>query len=1276
MSNKLHKGVASFVASTTILWSMGASLITGLVTPAVALAEAGDIIKGPTSGTVYVILSDGESICSLTSPDHYVMWSKFRAKGLKMWEDIMTVDTSTYTDKGVCGLRVGSLVRTRENPEVFVIQPGMTKRGFDAWETFTGVGYGSAGVFYVTDAVLGAYSTGNKLTSATKASEIREGQLVKYADSKTVYYVGKSGDALEKKEIVNEEAFFGNFGGVWKAVVTIPAGETYTTSASQITGPDTSINRPTAVTTTVTPPGGTIAVSLASDTPSGTLAPTKSYGNVFTKINLSAGSDTTITSITVTREGLGARGDFAAVYLYVDGVKYTTARTFNSDDRALFSLGSGLMLKANTPRSLAIVSDMAAIAATGQHKLGIKAASDIATNGTVSGTFPLMGNFVSTSTTSVGELIITAQGISDTEIFVGEQQQELARFQFISGSAEKVRLNSIRFRNIGSVKVSEYANFALYKGGSKLAGIEFVTNGDYITAKNINLTMEKSETLLFKLYGDVVGGANSTIQFSIEEAADVNATGLSYGYGVTINNATGGTTWAEQKSHTSAVTVLAGELTFAQSGPAAYSIDKKKDDIIIANLAITAPAGETITITRMYAYIEGTEVSASTKNLQDTVENIQLVQKTGGNQVIDATTSDGTSNDNDSFYFANFDVKGATTWDVVFDTNDSEARATDKFRFIMIADDDSATVGDNTSVTPVEAKNSSGKSLTSGTRDDIKPAAQITGNYVTLQDVDLTVTNVSMDAETVVAKQQNIPLIKLQLVGGTAGDVKITQMVFEDVSGTNTADGTNDTSNFSIYEIMSDGKETLLQSGKSASSATDDFEVTFNSLNNGAGVVVKANETKTVVVKADLTSGITSGEILAIAAKADGIVAEKVADGNTLADSAIIGNDTAINGRSVTAQASGQLTISLDENNTTNAPSTQVLAGTSGINTMYIKFNADFENVYLKKLVLDHVNSGAADSVAAVHLYDGTTKVLTATYAESTAEATFGNGQDIFYTFDKDVDKVLKVVTDLRAIGAGSKTADSGDKIQWRIDAETAADTNDSVTATGVASSSDLTYTTTRSTSKKLFSTGSTQADVDSNTFQVRRSLITDITALKLGTSTPVDGSTQTLTNGSGVEIFRFKVTAAADTGGNENDAVDITDIDLTLSAASVTVSSVIIYSLDDTNTTVSASTTTLTDTRITFASASLPNIEPGSSATLVVEATIADASGGESVQVSIGSLGAIGTEATTDLSTGSGDIVWSDNNDSTTDAKTSFVSWPGIKINKVIGQTRVYPAT
>ncbi len=861
----------------------------------------------------------------------------------------------------------------------------------------------------------------------------------------------------------------------------------------------------------------------------------------------------------------------------------------------------------------------------------------------------------------------------------------MARFEFISGSAEKVRLNSIRFRNVGSVKVSEYANFALYKGGSKLEGVEFMTNGDYITAKNINLTMEKSETLLFKLYGDVVGGANSTIQFSIEEAADVSATGLSYGYGVTINNATGGTTWSEQKSHTTTVTVLAGELTFAYTGPAAYSIDRKKDNIVIANLAITAPAGETITITRMYAYIDGKEPSDlnTAKDLQNTVENIQLVQKTGGNQVIDATTSDGSvagavGHDDDSFYFANFDVKGATTWDVIFDSNDSEARASDQFRFIIIADDDSATVGDNASVVPVEAKNSSGKSLTSDTRDDIKPAAQVTGNFVTLQDVDITVTGVSMDAETVVAKQQNIPLIKLQLIGGTSGDVKITQMAFEEVSGTNTADGTNDTSNFSIYEVMSDGKETLLQSGKSASSATNDFTVTFNSLMNGAGLIVKANETKNVVVKADLTSGITSGEILAIALSAqssatDGITAEKVSDGNTLADSAIIGNTSAINGRSVTAQASGQITISLDENNTTNAPSTQVLAGTSGINTMYIKFNADYEDVYLKLLKLDLVNAGTADSVGAVHLYDGTTKILTATFAEATSEATFGNGQDIFYTFDKDVNKVLKIVTDVRAIGAGSKTADSGDKIQWRIDAETAG-VNDSVIATGVASSTDLTYTTAQATSKKLFGpTATNNADIDSLTFMVRRTLITDITALKIGLTTPVDGSTQSLSNGTGIEIFRFKVSAAADTGSNENDGIDITGIDLTLSAASVTVSNVIIYSLDDTNTTVSASTTSAT--RITFETAGLPNIGPGDSATFVVEATIEGAGSGESVQVSIGSLGAIGTEATVNLSAG-GDIVWSDNDDSTANVATSFVSWPGIKINKVTGQTRVFPAT
>ena len=1289
MSNKLHKGVASFVASTTILWSIGASLITGLVTPAIASAEAGDIIKGPTSGTVYVILSDGESICKLTSPDHYVMWSKFRSKGLKMWEDIMTVETSTYTDKGVCGLRTGSLVRTTGNPEVFVIQPGTTKRGFDAMATFTGLGYTSAGVFYVTDEVIGAYSTGNKLTSATMSAEIREGQLTKYADSKTVYYTAKEGEALVKKEIVNEEAFFSNFGGVWKAVVTIPSTETYTTSASQITGPDTSINRPVAVTTTVTPPGGTVAISLASDTPSGTLAPTLSYGNVFTKLNVSAGTDTTISSIKVFRDGLGARENFASVYIYVDGVKYTTARTFNSDNEALFSFGSGLMLKAGTPRSLAIVGDMAAITATGQHKLGIKAAGDITSNGTVSGTFPIMGNFVSTSTTRVGEMTVTSGTVSDTDIFVGEQQQELSRFSFTAGSAEKIRLNSIRFRNTGSAKLSDYINFALYKSGTKIEGTEAVTSGEYVTLKNINLTFDKGEALTIKLYGDVVGGATSTIQFSIEEAADVSATGLSFGYGVTVDStalpasptADSTATWTEQKSSGTAITIGAGELTISATGPASYSIDRKKNDIVLANLSILAATGETINIKKMYGYISISGTAAETD-----IENIQLIQKTGGTQVIDATAADaGAVATQKSFYFANFDVKGATTWDVIADTNDAGTLANDTWKFIMTASSTAGAVGDTAAtITPVDAQNSAGKAVT-----NIKPAAAISNaGTVTLLDTTLTVTNVPLANESAVANQKDIPMIMLQVIGGSGGDAKITSMVFEDTDTVNTALGSNHLTNFSLYEADASGKTlATLETGKTATTGTANFAFTFSSLNSGKGLVVKKDETKYVVVKTDFSGAITT-QLASISLSADFIGAEKMSDTDTstILASAIVGDGTAIAGRSVTATASGRLVVSEDDSNDTNAASTQVLAGTKGAKTLYLKFNADYENVDLKTLILDLVNTSANDSVESVYLTDGGSFTLPGTYVQSSSEVTFGNGQTTFMTFDKNVDKVLRVVTDVRPIGTGpNSTADSGDKIAWYVDAETAADTNDSIVATGVSSNATLAYKTDNTaTLNKIFfgstTTDTNQAnnDITSNTLHVRRSLITDITALQLETSAPVNGLTLPLSDGTGIEIFRFKITAAVDTGGNENAAIDLTDLELTTSATNVTLSDVQIYRTDASNIVVNASsvgTSNITfNSTNTSALSSLPNIASGTSAIFVVTATIADSSAGESVQVSITNLGTVGTESTVNLS--AGDIVWSDNDDSTDNVTTSFVSWPGITINKVLGQTRVKPAT
>ena len=117
---RFRASVASVLTASLVVLSFSAALSFGI--PRIVEAAAGDIVKGTTSSAVYVVLSDGQSLCRLTSEGHYDMWAMYKSKGTTRWKYVITVDTATYTDKGVCGLRVGSLVRTQSNPEVFVVQ--------------------------------------------------------------------------------------------------------------------------------------------------------------------------------------------------------------------------------------------------------------------------------------------------------------------------------------------------------------------------------------------------------------------------------------------------------------------------------------------------------------------------------------------------------------------------------------------------------------------------------------------------------------------------------------------------------------------------------------------------------------------------------------------------------------------------------------------------------------------------------------------------------------------------------------------------------------------------------------------------------------------------------------------------------------------------------------------------------------------------------------------------------------------------------------------------
>jgi len=543
--SRFKKGLATILSITILVWSLGLLALN----VSVAQAAAGDLVKSADSGTVYVVLADGESICSLTSEGHYDMWAKYKAEGVGRWQDVSTVDTSAYTDAGVCSLRVGSLVRTESNPEVFVIQSDGTKRGFDAWETFQDLGYGSGGVYFVGQKALDAYTTGDKITSETEGTEIREGQLVKYADSATVYYIDSSDGSLVKREVTNEDAYFANFGINWNLVITIPDTETYTTSESQITGADTSINRPVAVKegTTEEPVAGGLTVSLSGDTPaSTTLVAGQAVADlVHFTFTASSEADLKVTKVKMQRIGVSADATLSAVYLYEGNERISDSATVSStyitvnDATGLFTVPAG------ESKTISVKSNIAS--GTSGETVGVQivAAADITTasGATINGTFPVKGNLHSIASATLAGVALAATTLpaTNSDVQPGETDFQVWK-STATVTTRDVELNYIRFREIGSIGKDDLQNFELYVNGAKVGETVELMDSDYYITFDLTdspVTMQTGNRDI-EVKADVINGSNKNYTLSIWQAADIVVVDSQYGANVTATRTTNG----------------------------------------------------------------------------------------------------------------------------------------------------------------------------------------------------------------------------------------------------------------------------------------------------------------------------------------------------------------------------------------------------------------------------------------------------------------------------------------------------------------------------------------------------------------------------------------------------------------------------------------------------------------------------------------------------------------------------------------------------------------
>lgn len=990
MSNFIKKAFSVSVVVATIFWAVG---FAAFVPVAASAASEGDLIKMEGNSSVYYY-AGGERYVFPNEATYFSWYSDFSG--------VVTISASELQaiplgDNVV--IRPGTkLVKITTDPKVYAVSPNGMLHHVDSEARAIAL-YGAdwaSRVVDVPDSFFTNYEIGDPIDSDTHP----EGALVKYAGSAEIYYINGDG---EKQAFASMDAFNANRFKLADVVtiddsITYPDGSDITGAMSDLT--DTSQG---ALGTSSGGNGGSLTVSLASSSPSATQIPA-GVSVKFGTFNLKAtGGDVEITTLTLKATGLGTATYVDDVTLYVAGKKVSTSKNVNSEGNATFNFADPIVVTSGTTKELTVWATIQSTK-SGFFALGVANADAIGSDASsVGGSFP-----VSTATmqaegdVTVGQLTFDASD-NDTTANVGEDDVSFVEFTAAASSTEDVWFEGITLRNNGNMRGDDLGMIYLYHDGNEIASA-LMDNDKYVSFAFDAIQIESGQTESFEVRGDIDGGnANDTIQLYIKDDSDVNAVGDLYGYQVSVVK----TAFDTDDGDSTEITVGAGQLNINFNGtevPAA-DIQVDKDNIVFGLLEITAP-DEAVRITGLTLTSEGAEDTE--------LENAELRNvSTGG--IVDADSYTFSSSTGTAVFSEEFIIEAGQTLklEVRADTTSTiESDGTDNTYFKLLASN-------------VTAEGEvSGSTISSS---DIIPSS-ITSKTMTVVASGLTHTVKTLNAVNVIAGSTGKNIHKSEVKASTASDIRITSVIFEDNTGTNSYFTDNDITEAKL--IINDSVVKTLSG--SISEAAGNNTLTFNGLN----YTVPAGSTYTMYLQVSFAS--TKTGTTAFNIEVDTITA-KDSDSDTVS----VTEDTT-SGPTVTVYGTGVLDITGSNTETDAKRDLHVTGGkTSGFIGAF-KFDARFEDVKVKDFALfveDDANIG--DSIESVELvsYDQSTVIGTTSQFASGNYDGDADTADLLVTFE-DLDYVVGeagvetvyVRFTAKEMGNGAEqTATSGEAVAFQI---------------------------------------------------------------------------------------------------------------------------------------------------------------------------------------------------------------------------------------------------
>jgi len=998
MQNTATFGKRAFtmaIVFATILWSVGVSFFMMPSTSHAATSLTnGELIKGSLS-TVYYYW-DGERY---TFPNEKTFMTWFAN-----FDDVMTISDSALADVPLAGnavYRPGTyMIKIDSDPKVYIVDRSGAIHWVESETVATDI-FGSDWNKWIQD-VPDVFFTDYTEGASAMTAKLYDGMLVKNGSYTDLVWDGKLRELSSAGMSDNR---------LWSKFVLTDTSVSLTGYAAgdDITGEISGISdaSQTATTTTTTAATGMLTVSLASDSPaSATVVAGQALADL-AHLSFANGSssDVKVTTLKLKRTGVSSDTTLSAVYLFSGATRLTDSASVSSgvitftDTAGLFTVG------ANSTGSINILSNIAA--STSGQTIGVEvlAATSVSTNQsgvTVDGSFPVAGSTFTVATVTDFATVAFAISTTPAAATVAAQNDLTVWQNTVSINNTKSYLNSVRFRQIGSISSGDINNFRFYVDGtmygSAMSALD--TNG-YVTfdfsASPITL---QTGSRVFKLLADVIGGTTRTVQMSLRSTADVNVEDSNYEQSILVTgNAT--TTTGAYAAHDAGIqTIDSGTLTVTKtSDSASGNVTNASSGQSLAKFTLVA-AGEKMKVESMRFSATASVVTASAFTLRNGAIYANGVQI--GSTAALAGDTDATLAYTEYTFGSSLIVVPGTpvTLEIRADMYDSDGT-----QDVAAA----TTIRGN-----VTAGSSNVLRMTSNSYASI-PASTTNGNTLTVAVGTLTVArDTSLASQTSVAPKSAYKFGAYTITNTTTEAVNLNTLTFDE---TVTANGTTaSTSTTPTLATMLAAQTNIYAKYGTSTSAltTSSTKATISAATSNSWSInysLAAGATMYVYLYGDFASTITDG-----AGGVESILAALTVAGTGATSGSTAAGTLNANGHTVT-WGSGSFTSTLDGSSGTN----KIVAGNQETEVAKFRFTATSETYTIKELRVSVASTTVATAVASVRAYDGTTLLGSAPIGSYSTTAALITGLSTTVTSNSYKTLTIKLV--LNDVGTGLGTS-------------------------------------------------------------------------------------------------------------------------------------------------------------------------------------------------------------------------------------------------------------